>query len=363
MKKLVSALTLSVFIIMFFVASDVMAKKEPPYTVGVSNGLITHSWRTQMIDGLQKDFYLYKGQGLVDKLLIQHSGFDVGLQIQQIRNLVNAGCDLILINPNSQTALNPVIEEAMERGVLVIVIDQIIKMPDVLQIGMDQVFWMQTLAKTVFEKMGNKGDIIYLSGYDGAPACVDRDYGMKELLKQYPDINLLAKVNGNWDPTTAQQAMADVLAAYPKIDGIVSQDGQCLGVVRAFKAANRDLPVMNADAFAPFLKEWIKLKKEENFAPTLAMPNGPGFPICNGLGIGVRLLQGKELKPGLFKPYAPHGIKTDTVAYVPLDENQGVNWVTNANVEEEYEKHVNYFGIADYLDGWWSQEKLDSFFK
>ncbi|MDZ7837315.1 MAG: substrate-binding domain-containing protein [Actinomycetota bacterium] len=44
--------------------------------------------------------------------------------MSQIRLLINSGVDLLLINPNSQSALNPVIEEAVEKGILVINFDQ-----------------------------------------------------------------------------------------------------------------------------------------------------------------------------------------------------------------------------------------------
>jgi len=95
-----------------------------PLTVGYSNGLITHAWRTQMMADIQQDFNLYKGMGWCDELIIQNAGFDVDLQINQIRNLINSGVDLLLINPNSVTALNPVIEEADDAGVMVMIVDQ-----------------------------------------------------------------------------------------------------------------------------------------------------------------------------------------------------------------------------------------------
>jgi ribose transport system substrate-binding protein len=330
--------------------------KEPPYDVGYSNGLITHSWRTQMIDDIQKDFQLYKGQGLVDKLLIQHSGNEVELQVTQIRNLINSGIDLLLINPNSQSALNPVIEEANERGILVIICDQRITSEDCLQVIPDIYQWQSDVAKYVFDGLGGKGDVFYLSGYDGSPANTDRDNGFMDTLAQYPDINLLGKANGNWDPTTSQQVMADVLAAFPKIDGLVTHDGEALGSIRAFEAAGRPLPVMNGEAMRPFFEYWLE-HKDQGFE-SFAITNSPGFASNLCLGIGVRLLQGKQLKDGYFKTDDVANITTDTLFLVPLTE-----YITNDNVEEIYQRHMNYRGIADYIDIWYTQEQMDALFE
>jgi len=103
-------------------AEEEVAVKK--FNVGLSNGLITHSWRTQMTADLVLEFGYYKGKGIVDKLSIQHAGYDVDVQISQIRNLINSDIDLLLINPNSLSALDPVIEEAVEKGILVFAFDQ-----------------------------------------------------------------------------------------------------------------------------------------------------------------------------------------------------------------------------------------------
>ena len=143
--------------------------KKGPYLVGLSNGLITHSWRTQMVTDIEKEFQLYKGMGLVSKLIVQHAGNEVELQISQIRNLINRKVDILLVNPNSQSALNPVLEEANAKGILVMVFDQRITSPDCLQVYTDIYNWSVEVDSYVFKRMGGKGSLYYLSGYDGSP--------------------------------------------------------------------------------------------------------------------------------------------------------------------------------------------------
>lgn len=331
-------------------------KKKAPYVIGVSNGLITHSWRTQAIVDLNSDIQLYKGMGLVSKLIVQHAGFEVELQISQIRNLINSKADIILINPNSVSALDPVIEEANSKGILVIVYDQKTTSTDALQVYPNNYQWMADQTEYVIKRMGSKGSLYYLSGYDGSPANTDRDKGFYDTAKKYPGIKVLGKANGNWDPTTSQQVMANVLAAVPQMDGLVTQDGESLGAIRAFEAAGRPLPVMNGEARVPYLEYWLKNKP--NGFKAFAIENGPGYTINLALGIGIRLLQGKQLKPGFFKPDAEIRVTDATIFQVPL--NVGI---TDENVQKVYDNHMETRGITEYIDNWYSQEQINALFK
>jgi ribose transport system substrate-binding protein len=320
------------------------------FTVGYSNGLITHSWRTQMTADVVQEFGFYQGLGWVDELLFQHAGFDVDLQNQQIRNLINAGVDLLIINPNSASAHDPIIEEAIDAGVLVFIADQLVTSELAYQIIPDQNHWMGTLAEYVMERIDYQGDIVYMSGYDGSPANTDRDTALMDVIAQYPDVNLLAKVNGNWDPSTAQQVMADTLAAFPKIDAVVTQDGMSLGVVKAFIAANRPVPIMNGEGMIPFMDVWKELRDSEGFEAR-AIANGPGFTSNFSLGIGLRLLRGETLKEGFWN-------KGERIRFDILSPEFG-----NDELDAIYDEHVTMKGITEYIDSWYSQEELDSFFE
>ena len=96
-------------------AAEEPAAPQEKYLIGVSNGYIGNGWRTQMIDSIEDISAYYKGQGVIEDVIIQNAGLDVNAQIAQIRNMINAGVDCLLIDPNSETALNPVIEEAVAR--------------------------------------------------------------------------------------------------------------------------------------------------------------------------------------------------------------------------------------------------------
>ncbi len=323
------------------------AAKSKGAIVGLSNGPFTHSWRVQMIESLQKEFEFYKEKGWVSKLIIQNAGEDVNTQIAQIRNLIASGVNLLLINPNSATALNPVIDEAQKAGVTVIVYDMAVDNPKVLNVFMDQAEWQGPLTEWLCKQLGGKGNIVYISGIADQPGNIQRDKAAEQVLAKYPNVKVLAKANGNWDQAAAQQKMTDILASFPQIDGVLTQDGMALGCIRAFQAAGKKVPIVTGETQVAFIKFWKKLKDETGFV-TYGIENSPGA-VCTSLGIGLRLLQGKKLKPELLKD--GHILNTKPVLFVD-----------NNTIDKVYDQYKDW-ADSYYVNTWYSQEQIDALFQ
>lgn len=329
-------------------AESKIMPKEGGYVVAVSNSFITHSWRTQMVNDLQKSIEYYRGKGYVKDFQIQHSGPDLNLQTTQIQNFISIKPDLLIVDPLSNTALNPILEQAVEEGIMVIISDEPVTSPIPYQVMPTHDVWMYKLAKYVFDRMEGKGDVVYVSGIKGAPASDQRDEGFMRALEEYPDINLLTQIWGSWDPATAQQATADVLAAYPKIDGVVAQDGECLAAIRAFEAAGREMPIINGEGFRPFFEYWVE-NLDKGFT-SYAIANGPGFAMTTALGVGLRLLMGATFK----EEFLPAGeMRFD------FDHRFEIN---DDNVVQALEEHVKYRGVEDYIDEVWKLKDVNALF-
>lgn len=322
-------------------------KKEEPkkkFVIGFSNGYIGNGWRTQMIDDAEKLLEYYKGQGVIDKMIVQNAGLDVNNQIAQIRNMINAKVDLLMIDPNSETALNPVIEEATKKGIPVICFDQPVTSTNAINVVIDQKKWGAALAEWLCKQLNGKGDIVIVSGLAGHPANVNRLRGMKEVLEKNTGVKVLAEVNGNWDQASAQQVMSNLLASYPKLDGVLTQDGMALGVTKAFLAANRKLPVITGETMMGFMRQWKELKEKQNFS-TFGQNNPPGIS-ATALGMAVRILQGKKLKE----------LPNKTFFYPVKD------LITNDNFDQYFEKNKDK-PDSYFLDEWLSEQELEALFE
>ncbi len=325
-----------------------MMPKEGGYTVALSNGFITHSWRTQMINDFQKSIEFYKGMGIVKDYMIQHAGFDLNLQISQIQNFISLKPDLLIVNPLSNTGLNAVLEQAVDAGIMVIVEDDPVTSTEVFQVIPTHDTWMYKLSKYVFERMDGKGKIIYVSGIKGAPASDLRDIGFEKALAEYPEIELLTKIFGSWDAAVGQQATSDILAAYPEIDAVVAQESAALAAIRAFEAAGRDVPLINGEGFQPFLAYWVE--NLENGFTNYAIESGPGFALTTALGIGIRMLMGATFK----EEFLPTGEKR-------FDFDHRFE-ITDENVAKTLEEHIKYRGVEDYIDNIWEMTDINALF-
>ncbi len=321
-------------------------EKTGDYVIGVSNGYIGNGWRTQMIDSIEKLADEYKAKGLIKKIYVQNAGVDVNAQISQIEKLLMMNIDLLMIDPNSETALNPIIEEAQAMGIPVIAFDAPVNNPYALNVVIDQVKWGENLAEWFCQQLGGKGDIILVSGIAGHPANVNRLKGMHKVLQKYPEINVLAEVNGNWDQASAQQVVSNLLSSYPKIDGVLTQDGMALGTVNAFLAANREVPVVTGELMMGYVKKWKELKDSQNF-DSYGQNNPPGIG-ATALGIAVRMLQGKEFKDG---------VVNDGFYYYNVKDH-----VTNKNLDKYYEANKDQ-PDSYFIDEWLTEDESDNLFK
>lgn len=276
-------------------ATEATGAKKPPYTIGISNPFISSEYRTQMIAELQEINKEYMDKGLTKDLVIESADTDVAGQIQQLQNLMAKNVDAILVNPGDVSGLNATLEEAVKKGILVISVDQELNVPGVYNVGIDQKEWAKTSAKWLAEKLGGKGNIVEIEGFPGHPANVARMDGVAEVLKDYPDIKVLAKDTGKWDEATGQQVMSNFLASYPNLDGYWTQDGMAIGALQAVMAANpAKWPQGVGEGRCQYLKLWQEALTMKPDFDSIAVANHPGVSPT-GLRIAVNMLQGKQV--------------------------------------------------------------------
>src|SRR5260370_11907863 len=321
-----------------------------PFLIGVSNGFVDSEWRSQMISDLQSANAQYMKQGLTKDLVVVSSDVDVKGQAQQIRNLINRGVNAIIVDPNTPSALNPVIKEATDKGIVVISVDQEVTAPSAVNVVINQTDWAKISMQWLAQQLNGKGNIVIINGIAGAPANEARYNGVKQVLSQYPNIKVLNVVNANWDEATGQQKMAAILASQPNIDGIWSQDGMAQGALQAIIAANPGKwPIMVGEARVGYLQLWRQVMQTRPNFTSFGVDNPPGAG-ASGLPVALDLLQSKHIKSG------PLHVAANNTPYIPIPcQADGSNFAT------EYDQ-VKNLPPAYALDGIITQQQADSFF-
>jgi len=226
--------------------------------------------------------------GNVSKVTIIHRDTDAPGQLADIRTLIAAGVNAIIINPSGPDALNPAIAEAIAQNITVIAVDASVTAPGAYNLSNDQEQYAYLGASWLFKAMGDKGAVVYMRGIAGHPADTDRDTGFQKALKEHPGITIAATTVTKWDPATATQQINDVMSAGTHFDGIWTS-GVDSNIVDALKAANHAyVPIVGADN-AGFVTQLLN------------EPNLKGAAVTNPASIGgagvtlaLQILGGKK---------------------------------------------------------------------
>jgi ribose transport system substrate-binding protein len=335
MKKLVLVL----LVIAMALTACTGAKKAKGFFIATLDSS-DNSWRTQMRNNMQAVIDDAKAKGIVTKYVVYSANNDATLQSQQLDQLVNQGVNAVLINPVSATGLNPIIDKAAKKGIIVMGVDQTISHPKAYNYTNDQRAWGRYHAEFIVKALGGKGTIIRFDGIAGAPASDERAAEQDKVLAANPGIKVLKVVNHDWDQAKAKQLMSQLLVAYPNFDAILSQE--CVpGIYAALMDAKHKMPkAMSMDESVQGVRIWYehnkKYPKDQMNAYIVENPPGVG---ASGLQIALWMLQGKKLKPDVLKqPF-------NVLLYNPT------LIITADNLEEWYKK----------LEGKPQEEVLDSY--
>ncbi|WP_040678564.1 ABC transporter substrate-binding protein [Nitratireductor pacificus] len=272
-------------------AGTALSAYAEDFKIGLSNGWVGSEWRTQMIEEAEAAAALWKERGVNVEVVAQSANVDVPGQIAHVRNFISQGVNAIIINPNSPTAFDPVFAQAKEAGILVIATDAEVSSPDATYVGIDQKGWAMESAKWLAETLDGKGKVVAINGVAGHPANEMRVAGYREVFGQHDGIEIVNEVNANWDQAQGQQAMQNLLATYPDIDGVWVQDGMAAGAWRSIMDADKAGDIA---ATGEIRKDFIDIWTE-NKLNSGASVNPPGV-MASALNVAVLMLQGRELK-------------------------------------------------------------------
>ena len=215
------------------------AEDKKPYTIYLSNNFVGNDWRQQMERVATVSVNKGPLKGRVD-LKIENVENTVQAQINSLNNIIRQKPDAILVDAGSDSALNPTIKKACDAGIVVISFDQVVTEPCAYAVASDWDRIPAVMAEWMATQLGGKGNIILDRGLAGAPISAQLQGGYEKVLAKYPDIKVVGYYNGNYALGPEQSGVAALLAANPKIDGIMTQ-GYGSGAIQALKDAGRPI--------------------------------------------------------------------------------------------------------------------------
>lgn len=87
--------------------------------------------------------------------------------------------------------------------------------------GRDEYVAGQLLGTQAAKALGGKGTLGYISGHENVGRVQMANKGIKDALAKYPDVKLVAQIDGQEDPAKGLAATQDILQSNPDVDGLL----------------------------------------------------------------------------------------------------------------------------------------------
>jgi ribose transport system substrate-binding protein len=168
----------------------------------------------------------------IDMVVLDGQG-DSATQISQIEDQIAAGVDGFIISPNNSEEIVPGIEAANNAGIPVVTVDAIAAGGDVAgHVGFDNEAAGAVAAEEMARLIGDEGDVLELTGAQGAYHAVRRGGGFNEAMSSdHPDINVVTR-DSEWNADNALNLTVDNFTANQDIKGIFTHNDEMVrGVV------------------------------------------------------------------------------------------------------------------------------------
>lgn len=255
------------------------------YTIGVSNTVQGNGWREEMVCSIKAQAL---ASGKVASLNIAHRNTDAAGQLEDIRNLISAGVDAIIVNPSDPAGIQAALAEASAAGIVVVVVDQNVTEPTAYILQNDQEEYAYLGAKWLFEQISGKGDVVYMRGAAGASADTDRDKGFKRALAEFPDVKVVQETFTGWQQDQGKQQILDFIATGIPFNGIWTSGIDNVIVDALVESGTPLVPVVGADN-AGFVGQLLSVEGLQGAAVT-----NPGSVGGAGVTLALQILEGQK---------------------------------------------------------------------
>lgn len=226
--------------------------KDKKMTVGFSQIGAESGWRTAETKSVQEEA---EKRGV--HLKFSDAQGKQPNQIQALRSFIAQKVDVIFLAPVVEKGWEPVLREAKQAKIPVILLDREVEVSD-------DSLWQTALTSDFVEegrragewmakKMNGKGNIVELVGTVGSSPANDRHAGFIEALKAYPNLKITRSQTGDFLLTKGKEVMEAFLKADPNIQAVYAHnDEMALGAIQAIEEAGKkpgkDIIVVSVDA-------------------------------------------------------------------------------------------------------------------
>lgn len=182
--------------------------------------------------------------------------YDASRQNRQVKEMIKDGVDGILLIPQNSKECVSAVDAAKESGIPLISVNTKVDSDKITAyVGPDDMEAGELVATAVVKELNESGNIVIIEGPSGQSAQIERMKGIKNVVKDYSNIHIIAKKTANWSRMEAKSVMQKWLQTFDHIDAVIAEnDDMAFGALEEIKKNNLDIKVVGIDG----LKEGIE---------------------------------------------------------------------------------------------------------
>jgi ribose transport system substrate-binding protein len=246
---------------------------------------------------------------------------DAAQQTVLLRRAIADRPDAIVFAPADDRLMEAPVAEANAAGIPLVGFVNRIQGRFVTFVGADDVAMARTAATTLVEALRGECRVVLIEGPDTAPTSRDRGRGFREVIARHPGIVLLGCAPGRYLRAGGREAMAALLAAHPRIDGVIAtNDSMALGAIDALEERGHTALVVGNNGT-------IEAARAIGEGRMLATTDFDGFRMgCVAAMAAIRHLRGQPVPQQILLPTWVTDRRNHAAWLVPIEQRAIPAW-------------------------------------
>lgn len=210
---------------------------DKQYVIGFSQCTAGDAWRKAMHVEMKRELSFYPNM----ELIIKDAENSNVKQVEHIEAFIAQDVDLLIVSPNEAAPITPIVEEAFEKGIPVIIVDRRTSSPlYTAYVGANNYEIGKLAGNYIAKTLNGKGNILEVWGLKGSSPAIDRHNGFKDGIADYDDIRIVSSVNGEWERDTVKARFPLAYHEKDSIDLVFGHnDVMTLGAYEYIKSINQ----------------------------------------------------------------------------------------------------------------------------
>lgn len=266
MKKIISKIMLICTVSFGIVTSQVFALTVGINMLDLSNPffvMLAEEISTQLRSQVKGELTIY----------VHSSAYDLDQQNQQINDFIKKDVDIIFLSTSVSDVIVPGVMKAREKGIIVVAVDIESRGVDI-SITSDNFQAGQLSCQYLVDRLSGVGEVAIINSWITQSAPRNRVSGCREVLKQYPRINLVSySRNASGSFSGGMESMTYLLLKYPNLDAVFTiNDPTALGADEAAQQSGNNKIIISSVDGSPLFLERLKSKNSRLVATAAQFP-------------------------------------------------------------------------------------------